>query len=43
MEISDKVMIASGLRPDPNAPIEEAAAEGDEAFTEADDEPISLE
>jgi recombination protein RecA len=43
MEVSDKVMIASGLRPDPNAPVEEAAAEGDEAFTEADDEPITLD
>jgi recombination protein RecA len=43
MDVSDKVMIASGLRPDPNAPVEDAIAEGDEAFTEADDEPISLD
>jgi recombination protein RecA len=35
MDISDKVMIAAGLRPDPNAPAE--------AFSEADDEPISLD
>jgi recombination protein RecA len=35
MDISDKVMIAAGLRPDPNAPAEE--------FSEADDEPISLD
>ena len=43
MEISDKVMIACGLKPDPNAPVEaEAEAEAD-AFSEADDEPISLD
>jgi recombination protein RecA len=35
MEISDKVMVAAGLRPDPDAEAEE--------FTEADDEPISLD
>jgi recombination protein RecA len=41
MEISDKVMIACGLKPDPNAP---AAVEGEaDAFSEADDEPISLD
>ena len=40
MEISDKVMIACGLKPDPNAP---ADAEADETFTEADDHPISLD
>ncbi|MEJ7799489.1 MAG: recombinase RecA [Ilumatobacter sp.] len=45
MEISDKVMIACGLKPDPNAPIEEELddAEGAEAFSEADDAPISLD
>jgi recombination protein RecA len=45
MEISDKVMIASGLKPDPNAPVADADAEPGEgdAFTEADDEPISLD
>ncbi len=41
MEISDKVMIAAGLIPDPNAPVE-AVVDGDE-FTDADDEPISLD
>jgi recombination protein RecA len=41
MEVSDKVMIASGLRPDPNAPVD-GEIEGEE-FTEADDEPISLD
>ena len=41
MEISDKVMIACGLKPDPNAPIEET--EDVEAFSESDDEPISLD
>jgi recombination protein RecA len=39
MEVSDKVMIAAGLLPDPNAPVD---GEGDE-FTDADDEPITLE
>ncbi len=38
VDISDKVMIAAGLRPDPNAPVE-AEAE----WAEADDEPISLD
>ena len=42
MDISDKVMIASGLAPDPNAPVERRRR-GDDAFTEADDEPISLD
>ena len=37
MEISDKVMIAAGLLPDPNAPVES------DEFTDADDEPISLD
>ena len=41
MEISDKVMIACGLKADPNAPVE-ADGEAD-AFSEADDEPISLD
>jgi len=41
MEISDKVMIACGLKPDPNAPVE---GEGEaDVFSEADDEPISLD
>ncbi|MEO6652691.1 MAG: recombinase RecA [Ilumatobacteraceae bacterium] len=43
MEISDKVMIACGLKPDPNAPIDEILDVSDEAFSEADDEPISLD
>ncbi len=44
MEISDKVMIAAGLKPDPNAPADvDADAEADETFTEADDHPISLD
>ncbi len=42
MDISDKVMVAAGLIPDPNAPIVEAA-DGDDQFTDADDEPISLD
>ena len=41
MEISDKVMIACGLAVDPNAPVE-SEAEAD-AFSEADDQPISLD
>jgi len=40
MEISDKVLIAAGLIPDPNAPVDELA---DEGFTDADDQPISLD
>jgi recombination protein RecA len=43
MEISDKVMIACGLKPDPNAPIEVDDVVDDDAFSEADDEPISLD
>ena len=47
MEISDKVLIASGLKADPNAPAEgdeAAAADGEaEGFSEADDEPITLD
>jgi recombination protein RecA len=44
MEISDKVMISAGLRPDPNAVIEaDTTASADDAFSEADDEPISLD
>jgi recombination protein RecA len=39
MEISDKVLMASGLKEDPNAP----AADGPvETFTEADEAPIDL-
>jgi recombination protein RecA len=41
MEISDKVMIACGLKRDPNAPVE--ADDSAEQFSEADDEPISLD
>ena len=41
MDISDKVMVAAGLIPDPNAPDEAPA--GDDVFTDADDEPISLD
>ena len=40
MEISDKVLIASGLKEDPNA---QAEAADDAEFSEADDEPISLD
>jgi recombination protein RecA len=44
MEVSDKVMIAAGLRPDPNAVVEAGETdEIDDAFSEADDEPISLD
>ncbi len=45
MEISDKVMIACGLKPDPNAPVEvETTADVEvDAFSERDDEPISLD
>ncbi|MEL6892029.1 MAG: recombinase RecA [Actinomycetota bacterium] len=42
MEISDKVLIASGLKEDPNTPAE-APEVVDEAFSDADDEPISLD
>ncbi|HEY5663539.1 MAG TPA: recombinase RecA [Ilumatobacter sp.] len=38
VDVSNKVMIAAGLKADPNAPVEPA-----ETFTEADDEPISLD
>ena len=40
MEVSDKVMIASGLRPDPNAPAPVVVVD---AFTEADDLPIEID
>jgi recombination protein RecA len=43
MDVSDKVMIASGLRPDPNAPVDVDGDADAEEFTEADDEPISLD
>jgi len=39
MEISDKVLIAAGLKPDPNAPEGVVA----EVFTEADAAPIDLD
>ena len=40
MEISDKVLIASGLKADPNAPVEEVEVEG---FSEADEVPIEID
>jgi recombination protein RecA len=40
MDISDRVMVAAGLRPDPNAAAPIAA---DDEFSDADDEPISLD
>jgi recombination protein RecA len=40
MEVTDKVMIASGLRPDPNAPVE--APDDVDAFSDADDQPIEI-
>ena len=46
MEISDKVLIASGLKEDPNAPVivDEVEVEASEdAFTAADDQPIKLD
>jgi recombination protein RecA len=42
MEISDKVLIAAGLKPDPSAPAADAAATED-VFTEADEAPIALD
>jgi len=39
LEVTDKVMIAAGLVPDPDAPV---VAEHAEGFTEADDLPIDL-
>jgi recombination protein RecA len=41
MEISDKVLIAAGLKPDPNAPVEGEAVV--DVFTEADEAPIALD
>ncbi len=41
VDISDKVMIASGLRPDPNAPLEEIVDA--DVWAEADEAPISLD
>ncbi len=44
MEISDKVLIASGLKEDPNAPvIVDDAEAAEDAFTAADDQPIKLD
>ena len=40
MEISDKVLIASGLKADPNAVIEDVGVEG---FSEADEVPIEID
>jgi recombination protein RecA len=42
MEISDKVLIAAGLKQDPNATVVEAGVEA-EVFTDVDDLPISLD
>jgi recombination protein RecA len=39
MDISDRVMVAAGLRPDPDAVV----VADDDAFSDADDEPISLD
>ncbi len=41
VEISDKVMIASGLKLDPNAPLE--VADSADEFTDEHDQPISLD
>jgi recombination protein RecA len=41
MEISDKVLIAAGLKQDPNAPVEGEAVV--DVFTEADEAPIALD
>jgi recombination protein RecA len=41
VEVSDKVMIAAGLKLDPNAPVE--PAEDVDQFTEEHDQPISLD
>jgi recombination protein RecA len=41
VEISDKVMIACGLKADPNATVD--GGDAVDEFTEADDEPITLE
>jgi recombination protein RecA len=48
MEISDKVLIASGLKEDPNAPVVADVDDVDdgadaEGFTEADEQPIALD
>ena len=47
MEISDKVLIAAGLKEDPNAVVEvedaAAAAADDDVFTDADEQPIALD
>ena len=43
MEISDKVMIAAGLRADSDAPVDADVITDADAFTEADDEPIDIE
>jgi len=41
VEISDRVLIAAGLKPDPNAPVE-TEADLDGSFVDADDEPIEI-
>ncbi len=41
VEISDRVLIAAGLKPDPDAP--EPLADVVEVFTAADEAPIELD
>jgi recombination protein RecA len=38
VEISDRVLIAAGLKPDPDAPVDD----GGRSFTDADEEPIEI-
>jgi len=43
MEISDKVLIMSGLKEDPNAPADDVEAAAEDVFTEVDEHPIALD
>ena len=43
MEISDKVLILSGLKEDPNAAVVDQLDEAADAFTDADEQPIALD
>lgn len=43
MEISDKVLIASGLKADPNATADESLDADGDVFTDADDAPIEID
>ncbi len=43
MEISDKVLIAAGLKDDPNAVVEVTDAAEADVFTDADEQPIALD